>query len=70
MPMYDCVCNSGHKFEKLLKIADKDSQLVCPECGEKAHTVISPVRSKLDGTTLDFPGAYYAWENKRKPKGL
>lgn len=70
MPLYDCKCINGHSFEKMIKMILRDSILECPECGEDATTVVSPVRSKLDGTDPSWPGAYMKWErdhsNKRK----
>lgn len=60
----------GHSFEKMMKMDARHHLLVCPECGEKANMVASPVRSKLDGTDPSLPGAYMKWErqhqNKRK----
>jgi len=65
MPLYDCKCIFGHSFEKMLKMSERNHRLECPECGEAAHTVISPVRSKLDGTDPSLPGAYMKWERDR-----
>ena len=65
MPLYDCQCIFGHKFEKLLKMSEVGFILKCPECGEAAKTVISPVRSKLDGTDPSLPGAYIKWGEDR-----
>lgn len=70
MPLYDCECLFGHRFEKSMKMDARHHLLICPECGESAHTIVSPVRSKLDGTDPSWPGAYMKWErdhtNKRK----
>ena len=69
MPLYDCQCISGHKFEEFLKVVNRNLPLNCPECGEVAHMIISPVRSKLDGTDPSLPGAYLKWERDRsKPR--
>jgi len=65
MPLYDCQCDVGHRFEKLLKMDNIRDTLECPECGEDAYTVVSPVRSKLDGCDPSLPGAYFKWENDR-----
>ena len=68
MPIYDAICTDGHKFEKMLKMDERHISLECPECGCSARTIISAVRSKLDGTNPDFPGAYMKWENDRKKR--
>lgn len=65
MPIYDANCTAGHKFEKLLPMDKRHNVLICPECGEDAHIIISPVRSALDGTDPSLPGAYLSWERKR-----
>jgi len=65
MPIYDMLCNKGHRFERNLRIEYRHDEVECPECGEAAHMIISPVRSKLDGTDPSFPGEYLKWERKR-----
>ena len=68
MPIYEAECTEGHKFDKLLKMDERNIRLECPECGGEAHTIISPVRSMLDGTDPSLPGAYLSWERKRNKK--
>jgi len=46
MPIYEYVCkNCGNKFELIRFASDNDSDIECPECGEKktAKVVSSPV---------------------------
>ena len=70
MPLYDCLCDSGHKFERLLKMDAIRNKLECPECGDAAYTTVSPVRSKLDGTDPSLPGAYMKWANDREKRAV
>jgi len=60
MILFDLQCPKCSKvFEAYLKSHESESP--CPDCGTNAHTIISPVRSKLDGTDPGFPGAYDKW---------
>ena len=61
-----CVGEDSHTFEKFCDVELKTA--VCPECGELANRIISPVRCELDGCSGDFPGAYWAWERKHGEK--
>jgi len=40
---------------------DRDHTDPCPQCGDDAYRIISPVRCKLDGTDPGFPDAYDKW---------
>lgn len=63
MPIYDFICNKcEQKFEKLVKMADREKEVDCPNCnGGKAHMTVSPVRIALDGCDPAFPDAYDKW---------
>lgn len=63
---FQCVGDDHHVFEKF---CDENLQTdVCPECGEASNRIISAVRCNLDPFTGAFPGAYYAWNQKRAQK--
>ena len=63
---FQCVGDDHHVFEKF---CDENLQTaVCPECGEVSNRIISAVRCNLDPFTGAFPGAYYAWNQKRAQK--
>lgn len=65
---YDFVCvgSESHLFEQLTD--SENRTVVCPHCGELSNRIISPVRSKLDGCSGDFPGETMRWEKKRAEK--
>lgn len=62
--LFEFVCREGHRSEQLAY--PETQEIVCPICAEASQRVISPVRSKLEGITGDFPTAYSAWERKHK----
>lgn len=68
MPLYDCKCQNGHSFEKMIRLSDRESPIECPVCGETAKVVPSATRSKLDGTDPSLPGAYMKWARDREKK--
>lgn len=47
MPLYDFKCGSGHRFDRLVKLADFDAPQLC-ECGEDAVRQISAARILSD----------------------
>lgn len=67
MPIYSYNCECGHHFDKLQKMADRETA-ECPECGATANQKITPVRCKLDPISGDFPGATMQWERQHKEK--
>lgn len=66
--MYDfqCVSDDAHVFEKFCDVELRTA--VCPECGELANRIVSPVRCELEPFSGAYPGAYYAWNQKRAQK--
>ena len=61
-----CVGEEAHLFEKFTD--SENRTVVCPHCGELSNRIVSPVRSKLDGCSGDFPGESIRWEKKRAEK--
>lgn len=58
--MFDFTCDScGHTHERYVDVNCRTD--TCPKCGSTAKRIISPVRSKLDGTDPGFPDAYDKW---------
>jgi hypothetical protein len=60
--LYDFKCLNGHVFEALVPV---DQHTVRCECGDSAKRIISPVRSKLDPISGDFPDATRRWAKAR-----
>lgn len=60
----DFKCSNEHTTEKFLE--NTVESIECPECGEPAKRVISPVRSTLDVTSGEFPGATAKWLKGRE----
>lgn len=54
MPLYDCVCMNGHKFERMIKLADFEAPIKCG-CGVLAKRVISTPMISVDQTGYDCP---------------
>lgn len=52
MPVYEHLCENGHKFDRYLKLAELDLPQVC-ECGGAAKRLISPCMFSIDAT--NFP---------------
>lgn len=52
MPIYVHECLNGHKFDRILKIAELDLPQFC-ECGSAAKRLISPCMFSIDAT--NFP---------------
>ena len=52
MPVYEHLCEKGHKFDRYLKLAELDQPQTC-ECGGAAKRIISPVMFSIDAT--NFP---------------
>lgn len=49
MPFYSFACQCGNHFERLLKIADRDTPQTCPECNAVTDTrdVEAPMMSDV-----------------------
>lgn len=52
MPIYVFECQSGHKFDRVLRLAEYDTPQTC-ECGSAAKRIITPVMFSIDAT--NFP---------------
>jgi len=63
--IYDYVCESGHRIEKL---ADYEAVNVQCDCGEEAHRVISAPAIKLEGWSGSFPGAANKFDRIHREK--
>ncbi len=57
--LFEYQCADGHVSEALTE--PETQEILCRTCGDPAHRIISPVRSKLEGITGAFPGAYDKW---------
>ena len=57
--IFDFRCTEGHTTEKLTD--SQTQEIYCPKCDSVAQRIISPVRSKLEGITGDFPSAADHW---------
>ncbi len=64
--LFDFKCPDGHVEEGLVEMDVHES--IC-SCGLSSKRVISPVRSKLDGTDPGFPGAYDKWGRDHVKRG-
>ena len=69
MPLYVYKCPNAHFHDELKPIALRATD-PCPECGELAEQVLTPVR--LDwtvGVDSDFPTFAAKWEKIQRNKG-
>ena len=62
--LFDFRCANGHVHEEL--VPAEWHSVPCDQCGYPANKVISPVRSRLDGISGDFPTAADQWEKRRE----
>lgn len=65
--LYDFRCSQGHLEDKLVPSHTKTDK--CSVCQGTSKRVISPVRSKLDGTDPGFPDAYDKWARDHEKAG-
>jgi putative FmdB family regulatory protein len=54
VPLYDCLCKSGHKFERFIKLADFEAPIEC-DCHAPASRVISAPLISVDNTGYSCP---------------
>jgi len=63
MPIYEYLCDKGHKFDRYLKMDDYKKPQIC-ECGEKSKKLFSPAmiinsfesyESPIDGSIISTP---------------
>jgi hypothetical protein len=64
--LFDFKCPKGHITEQL--VYDDVRVIRCKTCDDPAIRVISPVRSRLDPLSGDFPGATDKWVKMREKK--
>lgn len=72
MPLYDIQCDEGHRFERMIPLAQFEEPIECP-CGASARRLISRPMFNVDNTdytcpvTGDWIGSKHAHrENLRK----
>lgn len=66
--LFDFKCdNCDTIFEEYVSLSDKTCS--CPKCESTAQRMISPVRSKLEGVSGDFPGAAMKWTREHEKAG-
>ena len=63
--MFEFVCESGHRMEKLI---DYEAKSVPCDCGELSYRVISTPAIKLEGWSGSFPGAANRFEKSHLDK--
>lgn len=54
MPLYDFICAEGHRFERMVALADFEAQQFCP-CHAPANRVISAPRINKDYADYQCP---------------
>ena len=54
MPMYDFKCQAGHRFERMVPLAEFDQVQSC-QCGEPAQRLISAPLFTVDNTGYTCP---------------
>ena len=54
MPLYDFKCLDGHKFERMVPLAEFDNSQFCA-CGNPATRVINPIRFSVENVGYDCP---------------
>lgn len=66
--IYEFICTGeeNHLFEKFTDESNKT--VTCPHCGELSNRIVSAVRCELEPFSGSYPGAYYAWNQKRAQK--
>lgn len=62
--IYDVRCTECSEITEAFGYADDPFR--CGECGSGAKRIISPVRSKLEGVSGDFPSAAKKWADKHR----
>lgn len=68
--LFDFKCHEcGHEEEKLVDSKFRGVSHPCSVCDGVSTRVISPVRSKLDGTDPGFPDAYDKWARDHEKAG-
>jgi len=64
MILFDFKCSAGHVSEHLVHRTTE--KVTCTVCHTDAVKQLAAPRSKLEGITGDFPGAYAKWERNHR----
>ena len=62
--IYDFQCSDNHVTEGF--VSSDVTEHPCGLCAKTAQMIISPVRTKLDPISGDFPGATMKWAKNRE----
>ena len=62
--LFDFQCSDNHVTEAL--VSSDVTEHPCGLCNKQANRILSPVRSKLDAISGDFPGATIKWAKNRE----
>lgn len=54
MPLYDCKCEAGHTFERMIKLADFEAPIIC-DCHAPAKRAISRPMISVENVGYDCP---------------
>ena len=60
MPLYEYVCENGHKLEQIRSIFDNEEPTQCPECSKPLRQVIASVAVSFTGT------GFYSTDQKKR----
>ena len=63
--MYEFVCESGHRIERL---CDYESQTTQCECGGSANRTISAPSINLEGWSGHFPSSWMKFDQRHRDK--
>jgi predicted nucleic acid-binding Zn ribbon protein len=63
--IYEFVCESGHKIERL---CDYESQTTQCECGGSANRTISAPSINLEGWSGHFPSSWMKFDQRHRDK--
>ena len=62
MPLYEYLCDAGHRFEKIVQFSDPPLE-TCPTCGGKVQKLFS-------SPAIQFKGSgFYITDYPKKPSG-
>lgn len=58
---YEYQCPLHGEFEAFSRMANRNEEKPCPECGTASKRVFTAVRFKLEGVSGHYPTAYDKW---------
>jgi hypothetical protein len=64
--LFDFKCTEGHISEQF--VDDSLFKSTCRQCDNPASRILSPVRSRLDPISGDFPKATNTWVRNREQR--